>query len=117
MSELRSEYYDLEMLYEQVGKDNDTFKRFIDIFLNTVPQDMEKLQHAIFEEDFDAVRAAAHKMKSSFLLMGSTWAKDLCFDMESIGKSRIETEKLPEKFMELSDKFSLMVKLLKETTF
>lgn len=115
MPELKSEFYDLEMLYEQVGNDADSLKRFVDIFLDTVPNDMEKLQHAIFDEDFDAVRAAAHKMKSSFLLMGAAWATDLCLDMETKGRHRIETEKLPEKFRELSEKFSLMVKKLAAT--
>lgn len=113
MPQLVSEYYDLNMLYEQVGKEESSLKRFVEIFLSTVPADMETLESAIAQGDLDRVKSSAHKMKSSYLLMGAEWAKDLCFEMENIANSGKETEKLPEIFKELSNKFIKMVEMLK----
>lgn len=112
MPELVSDLFDLNMLYEQVGYDDALLKRFIDIFLSTVPDDMANLADALLTDDLDRVRSAAHKMKSSYGLMGAEWAKDLCFEMETIAKTGQEKEKLPILFGELSDKFTKMVALL-----
>lgn len=112
MPELVSDLYDLNMLYEQVGYDDTLLKRFIDIFLSTVPDDMTNLADALIANDMDRVRSAAHKMKSSYGLMGAEWAKDLCFEIETSAKNRQETEKLPIKFGELSEKFTKMSAML-----
>jgi HPt (histidine-containing phosphotransfer) domain-containing protein len=115
MSKLQfiTEYYDLNLLNEQVGGNESSLQRFIEIFLETVPVDMEKLGDAIEAKDMEKSRASSHKMKSSYMLMGAEWARDLCYEIETISKTGEETEKLPEIFKELSDKFSKMVILLK----
>lgn len=109
---MSTDYYDLNMLYEQVGNDNESLKRFIEIFLVSVPEDMQSLDTAIQTGDFDKSRASSHKMKSSFLIMGADWAKDLCMEIEAMSKERRETEKLPVLYKELSDKFIIMSGLL-----
>lgn len=114
MPQLITEYYDLNMLYEQVGKEEASLQRFVEIFLNTVPKDMNNLEEAIANNDFDKVRSSAHKMKSSYMLMGAEWAKDLCFEIETIVKREGEKEKLPEIYGELLKKFDKMVVLLKD---
>lgn len=113
MPQLVTELYNLNMLYEQVGKDDTSLKRFVEIFLNTVPVDMKNLEEAIATKNADKTRSSAHKMKSSYMLMGAEWAKDLCFEMETIAKSGLEKEKLPDLFKELNNKFSEMVISLK----
>jgi HPt (histidine-containing phosphotransfer) domain-containing protein len=117
MLELKSDFYDLTVLYEQVGKNDTSLKRFVDIFLTTVPDDMQVLKDAIDWEDYDKAKSAAHKMKSSYAIMGADWAHKICSGMEEMAKNRIETEKLPDMFWELSDKFTVMVNRLKEITF
>lgn len=117
MPELESDFYNLNMLYEQVGKNDALLKKFVDIFLNAIPDDMQALKDAIDWEDYDKAKSAAHKMKSSYAIMGADWAYNLCMAMEEMAKNRIETEKLPEMFWELSDKFTMMVSRLKEITF
>ncbi len=112
MPELVNDLYDLNMLYEQVSYDDLMLKKFIDIFLSSVPDDMETLANALIASDLSRTGSAAHKMKSSFGLMGAQWAQDLCFEIESIAKTSQETEKLPIIFGELSDKFTKMVDLL-----
>ena len=113
MTQLVTEFYDLNMLFEQVGKEETSLQRFVEIFLNTVPADMETLKSSIANNDFNRVRSSAHKMKSSYMLMGAEWAKELCFKMETIAKAEQETEKLPELFGELLSNFNKMVKLLR----
>lgn len=113
MPQFITEYYNLNMLYEQVGKDDTSLQRFIEIFLNTVPNDMERLKVAVATNDIEKARTASHKMKSSYMLMGAEWAQDLCFSIETIAKTGKETEKLPEIFKELSYKFTKMVEMLK----
>lgn len=117
MPELKSDFYDLTMLYEQVGKNDESLKRFITIFLNTVPDDMQALKDALDWEDYDKAKSAAHKMKSSYAIMGAEWAHAICSEIEEISKDLTEKEKLPDMFWELSDKFTMMVNRLKEITF
>lgn len=113
MPQLVTELYDLNMLYEQVGKDDDLLKKFIEIFLSTVPVEMEQLKEAIEKSDLERAKASAHKMKSSYMLMGADWATDLCFAVECIVRDGEKTEKLPEIFKELSEKLSNTIVLLK----
>lgn len=117
MPELVTDLYDLNMLYEQVGKDDAMLKRFIDIFFESVPADMDSLAAALQQNDLNMVRATAHRMKSSYSIMGAEWAIALCAEIEMSAKNGVETEKLPEKFKELSDKFAAMVGRLKEIIF
>ena len=74
---------------------------------------METLKDSINNQDYNKASSSAHKMKSSFMLMGAEWAKDLCLSMESIVKEGTETQKLSEIYKELSSKFLRMVELLK----
>ncbi len=113
MPQFITEYYDLNMLYEQVGKDDTSLQRFIEIFLSAVPADMEELGIAIAANDIEKARSWSHKMKSSYMLMGAEWAKELCLSVETVARTGKGKEKLPEIFKELSDKFSIMVQLLK----
>jgi two-component system, sensor histidine kinase and response regulator len=117
MFDLKNNLYDLNMLFEQVGEDTALLKRFIDIFSSTVPDDMNNLKDAIDWDDFDKAKAASHKMKSSFLLMGANWAHQLCIQMEDISKNRSETEKLPALYEELSENFDKMLLNLHQLTF
>lgn len=113
MPQLVTEFYDLNMLYEQVGKEDTSLQRFVEIFLNTIPKDMVNLDIAISDKDYDKVRSSAHKMKSSYMLMGAEWAKDICFEIESIIREDAGKEKLPAIYGELLNKFDKMVELLK----
>jgi two-component system, sensor histidine kinase and response regulator len=117
MPELKHELYDLTMLFEQVGSDTSSLQRFIAIFTGTVPDDMQNLKEAIDWDDFDKAKAASHKMKSSFLLMGSGWAHQLCMKIEDISKNQSETEKLPVLYEELSENFDKMLLNLSLLTF
>lgn len=113
MTQLVTEFYDLNMLYEQVGKEDTSLQRFVEIFLSTIPNDMVNLDIAISNKDYDKVRTSAHKMKSSYMLMGSDWARDICFEIETIIKEDVGKEKLPAIYGELLNKFDKMVALLK----
>lgn len=114
MPQLVTEYYDLNLLFEQVGKEESSLHRFVEIFLSTVPADLESLRKAIDNKDYNISRSAAHKMKSSFMLMGAEWARDICYEMENIARTEEEIEKLPEKYEELSNKLSKMIAMLKK---
>lgn len=117
MSELKTDLYDLNLLNDQVGNDTMLLKKFTDMFLTTMPVDMQTLEAAIKSEDWEKSRSTSHKMKSSFLIMGADWACDVCLQIEALSKNQEETKKLPELYRELSEKFSNMVTLLSRITF
>jgi len=117
MSELKTDLYDLNLLSDQVGNDTMLLKKFTDMFLTTMPVDMQTLEAAIKSGDWEKSRSTSHKMKSSFLIMGADWARDICLQMEAVSRNAEETKKLPELYRELSEKFSNMVTLLSRITF
>ena len=66
------EYCDLSKLKALTGGDNLKMYKYIDIFLQNTPIDLERLTHFIKNENADEGMKALHKLKGSAAYMGNT---------------------------------------------
>ena len=65
----------------------DMLTRMIDAYMRSAPGTREKLHEAVAEEDPDALGKAAHSLKSSSSNLGAFRLRDLCKQLEDIGRA------------------------------
>lgn len=70
--EIEFEYCDLSKLKALTGGDNLKMYKYIDIFLQNTPLEMERLQHFVEQENAEEGMKILHKMKGSAAYMGNT---------------------------------------------
>ena len=67
-------------------------KEMIELFVNHVPEDLELLNISIIKSDFNSIKAIAHKLKSSFSLIGVEGSDELSeIENNADSKKNIET--------------------------
>jgi len=74
--------------------DHEEMARFIQIFLDYVPEYMELLKKAFDSNNLKAMEAELHKLKSTFRVMGLTKAEKLCRTLDRQLQTRTNTEEL-----------------------
>jgi two-component system, sensor histidine kinase and response regulator len=65
---------------------SDIIPRLIEIFLQTAPRDIEKAAVALGDSDATGLEDAAHKLKGSCGNLGATRLRDLCQQLEKLGR-------------------------------
>lgn len=79
---------DLSYLLEMSCEDQNFVNEMITLFVNKVPNEVDLLENAIDNRDYDAVRKIAHNMKSSLPIFR---LDDLLKDLTLLEKQAIET--------------------------
>lgn len=65
-----SKLYNLEKVLELAEGDQSFVQLLVDTFLEEIPEDLEKMTHAVGDNDSKTAYQFAHKMKPNFLLFG-----------------------------------------------
>ncbi len=102
MEDLPNKVTDLSYLIA-ISKGNKAFiDEMIDIFLSENPLEIELLESAIEEQDHQAIKAYAHKMKSTIPFVGldKLIEKDL-EEVEKLGSEKAEIEKILVLFSQI----------------
>jgi HPt (histidine-containing phosphotransfer) domain-containing protein len=79
-------------------------KKYINIFLQMCPGELQKMNDHLAAGNYDAIRATAHSLKPQISYMGIKGGKDLIQNIETLAAEKTETEKLPhmlEQFQSL----------------
>lgn len=108
-----SEYYDLAVLKETAGGDEDFVKQLIQIFIDSAPDDFEKLIDLYESGNIEETGKVAHKMKSSARSMGVYLWEDL-FLIEQIGKGNKPEEELQSAVEKLKNDFPKVLEAIKK---
>lgn len=87
--------YDLTMVESISGGDQDFIKKMVQLFVDTMPQNLKDLQQSLKEENWEMVGKHAHKMKSTIDSMGITSLKDDIRTVEAGGKTKTNLEQVP----------------------
>jgi len=83
---LDTSHVHLEELLQLVNKDYSKLDKYISIFLNNVPNDLEVLKEAFDSQKWDDLRGIVHKMKSNVGYMGIDLIKKELEFLEKINK-------------------------------
>ena len=86
---------DLTFLTNFAAGDTNRMKKYIGMFLQIAPQQMEKIKTALAASDWDAVRANAHSLKPQIIYMGISGGEELIKKIENDAASRANLAELP----------------------
>ncbi len=95
--------YSLDKINEMAEGDQDFVNSVISVFLDEVPQDLESLETAIANMDYENVYKLAHKIKPNVDLLGMEQTRATALEIETLGKN-------PENSAEIEEKFPLLKK-------
>lgn len=83
--------YDLKKIIELSDNDADFIKAMVDMFLEEIPKDLEKLAQAVVDEDRKITHEYAHKIKPTLDMFGLPCLQDVLM-LEAWGKSTKELD-------------------------
>ena len=95
--------YDLTMVESISGGDQGFIKKMLQLFIDTMPQNVGELQSALQQENWEMVGKHAHKMKSTIDSMGISSLKEDIRAVESNGKNKTNLELVPALVTKVSD--------------
>ncbi|MFO8128403.1 MAG: Hpt domain-containing protein [Bacteroidales bacterium] len=87
--------YDLSTVKEFVGDNPEQIRGLVMIFVEDVPEMLEKLNTGKENGDWDEVKFFAHKLKSSIDLFRISPIQQVIRDIEMIARERKELERIP----------------------
>lgn len=90
--------YSLDKINEMAEGDQDFIISVVSVFLEEVPIDLEGLERAIDEEDFESIYKLAHKIKPNVDLLGMEQTRAIALEIETLGKSDANMDAIKEKF-------------------
>lgn len=85
----------LSFLTNFAAGDTGRMKKYIGMFLQIAPQQMEKIKTALAASDWDAVRANAHSLKPQITYMGISGGDVLIKKIEDDAAARANLGELP----------------------
>jgi HPt (histidine-containing phosphotransfer) domain-containing protein len=96
----------LSFLENFTGKDVSRIRKYISMFLDSTPSEMEVIRKSLLEKNWEALRAGAHSLKPQMIYMGIKSGEDLLKEMEQHAANATHTEQLPSMAEELEKIFA-----------
>jgi len=93
--EATGKLYDLSMVETISGGDKGFIVKMVQLFIETMPQNLKDLQNALTEQTWEMVGKHAHKMKSTIDSMGIVALKEDIRTVESSGKHKTDLDAVP----------------------
>ncbi|MEM8847339.1 MAG: Hpt domain-containing protein [Bacteroidota bacterium] len=90
--------YSLDKINEMAEGDQDFVVSVVSVFLDEVPADLEGLEHAISNKDYENVYKLAHKIKPNVDLLGMEQTRATALEIETLGKNVGNMSEVEEKF-------------------
>ncbi|PWL37324.1 Hpt domain-containing protein [Flagellimonas aquimarina] len=106
--------YNLDKINEMAEGDQDFITSVISVFLEEVPVDLEALEKAIAERDYENVYKLAHKIKPNVDLLGMEQTRATALEIETLGKSDANMQEIENKFPLLKKDVHQVVSELKK---
>ncbi|KAB7529582.1 Hpt domain-containing protein [Flagellimonas olearia] len=90
--------YSLDKINEMAEGDQDFINSVIAVFLEEVPEDLEGLEKAISQKDYENVYKLAHKIKPNVDILGMEQTRDRALEIETLGKNTGNFDEIEQKF-------------------
>jgi HPt (histidine-containing phosphotransfer) domain-containing protein len=94
---------DLTFLSNFAAGDTTRMKKYIGMFLQIAPQQMDKIKAALAASDWDTIRANAHSLKPQITYMGISGGEELIKKIENDAASRANLAELPGIISRMDD--------------
>lgn len=90
--------YSLDKVNEMAEGDQDFIVSVISVFLEEVPTDMEALETAIAQKNYDQVYKLSHKIKPNVDLLGMEQTRATALELETLGKNEGNMNEIEARF-------------------
>jgi CheY-like chemotaxis protein/HPt (histidine-containing phosphotransfer) domain-containing protein len=104
--------YDLAMIHSVSGGDEAFIRKMIQLFIQTVPQNVRELVDATSEGNWEQVSKMAHKLKSTIDSMGIRSIHDQIRAVEMHAKNQDQLELLPDMVRQVESVVSACIQQL-----
>ena len=94
---------DMTFLTSFAGGDTTRMKKYVGMFLQIAPQQLEKIKTALAASDWDGVRANAHSLKPQITYMGIKEGEALIKQIENDASTRTNVEGISGIFTQLEE--------------
>jgi HPt (histidine-containing phosphotransfer) domain-containing protein len=106
--------YSLDKINEMADGDKDFINSVISVFLEEVPQDLEGLEKALNEGNYEQVYQLAHKIKPNVDLLGMEQTRAAALEIETLGKSEANMSEIQSVFPSLKKDVEQVVSELRK---
>ncbi|MFN3139055.1 MAG: Hpt domain-containing protein [Allomuricauda sp.] len=90
--------YNLDKINEMAEGDEDFIVSVVSVFLEEVPEDLEGLEKAINNKDYENIYKLAHKIKPNVDILGMEQTRAKALEIETLGKTAGSMSEIEEKF-------------------
>lgn len=90
--------YNLDKINEMADGDEDFISSVISVFLEEVPLDLEGLENALEQQNYEQVYQLAHKIKPNVDLLGMEQTRATALQIETLGKNAANMSEIKEIF-------------------
>ena len=87
---------DLRYLSDMMKGKRPLIKEIMDVFLEQIPEELKSINDAITNADFPSIKKFAHTMRSSVPVMGITVLAPILQEMEHLGTTHTQLQKIKE---------------------
>lgn len=94
---------DLTFLTTFAGGDTTRMKKYVGMFLQIAPAQLEKIKSCMSAADWDGVRANAHSLKPQITYMGIKGGEALIKQIENDSATRTNVENIPNMFSQIEE--------------
>ncbi len=104
---------DLSTLKNLMGDNEAMVQKFLDIFKNQTPVQLEELEHYLNSKDWKNASNVAHAIKSQCKYLGLETIADLAYQIESNTESEIDLESQKQLFEDMNQRLTIILESLK----
>ena len=97
--------FDKKELLDRLGGNEQQFKKFVDMFLDLMPGEIENLKAVLDGDDLEQIRQQAHKIKGSCAVISAYALRDTALGIENAAKED-DLQKAKSLFEKLESEFS-----------
>ncbi|MBP6334469.1 MAG: Hpt domain-containing protein [Bacteroidia bacterium] len=105
---------DLTFLESFTGGNPEKMKKYMNMFIQMCPGQLNLMSTHLKSENYDQLRAAAHSLKPQITYMGIKRGEPLVKSIEQMAAAKSDVEKLPAMLDEFSNICNLAVEELKQ---
>ena len=111
----KNDILELEQLHESFGDDPETFVAVLEMFMQEVPMDYDDLVSKMGQEDYYASGLLAHKVKSSYRMLGMEKETLLLQEIEDRAKRKEQMDEIPALFKQFQEDYPEGLQLIMRT--
>lgn len=109
-----SKLYTIEKILVYVGNDKTQIEEMIDLFLQTIPKEFDKLEQAIIDKNWEQAYEFSHRIKPSMEILQFKNATEEFVELHAKLHQKIDLESVPQQFYEVLENLNKGISQIKE---